>query len=208
MCRNGYLWQYLGSVFRHTYIKLECGVGQLSWFRLLTSSAFIQGYASLLRPQFSLVVVFTKVWQCVAVHTLTILCSVLLQYGSDEFGQDSPRYTSPKTAGLYGDSYYIGEYWYCTQTSCGIIPCSVSTLEHILKWLGKGRSRGREGTDWIVSVSVLFEAQESIGGGSDIWQGQAYFLRMPVVGWSVIRLMPVTTSPILCRPEYGSGSGL
>ncbi|XP_069703555.1 transcription factor 12 isoform X1 [Periplaneta americana] len=28
-------------------------------------------------------------------------------YGSDEFGQDSPRYTSPKTAGLYGDSYYI-----------------------------------------------------------------------------------------------------
>ncbi|XP_021933511.1 protein daughterless isoform X5 [Zootermopsis nevadensis] len=29
------------------------------------------------------------------------------QYGSDEFGQDSPRYTSPKTASLYGDSYYI-----------------------------------------------------------------------------------------------------
>ncbi|XP_068083878.1 transcription factor 12 [Anabrus simplex] len=28
-------------------------------------------------------------------------------YGSDEFGQDSPRYTSPKTAALYGDSYYL-----------------------------------------------------------------------------------------------------
>ncbi|XP_024883980.1 protein daughterless isoform X12 [Temnothorax curvispinosus] len=28
------------------------------------------------------------------------------QYGSDEFGQDSPRYTSPKNA-LYADSYYI-----------------------------------------------------------------------------------------------------
>ncbi|XP_014472195.1 PREDICTED: protein daughterless isoform X3 [Dinoponera quadriceps] len=28
------------------------------------------------------------------------------QYGSDEFGQDSPRYTSPKAA-LYPDSYYI-----------------------------------------------------------------------------------------------------
>ncbi|XP_028046776.1 protein daughterless isoform X10 [Monomorium pharaonis] len=28
------------------------------------------------------------------------------QYGSDEFGQDSPRYTSPKGA-LYTDSYYI-----------------------------------------------------------------------------------------------------
>lgn len=32
----------------------------------------------------------------------------LLQYGSDEFGQDSPRYTSPKGA-LYADSYYIGK---------------------------------------------------------------------------------------------------
>lgn len=32
----------------------------------------------------------------------------LLQYGSDEFGQDSPRYTSPKAA-LYADSYYIGK---------------------------------------------------------------------------------------------------
>ncbi|XP_043255871.1 protein daughterless isoform X2 [Colletes gigas] len=29
------------------------------------------------------------------------------QYGSDEFGQDSPRYTSPKAAALYGDPYYI-----------------------------------------------------------------------------------------------------
>ncbi|XP_026671653.1 transcription factor 12 isoform X4 [Ceratina calcarata] len=28
-------------------------------------------------------------------------------YGSDEFGQDSPRYTSPKAAALYADSYYI-----------------------------------------------------------------------------------------------------
>uniref|UniRef100_A0ABD2WZ02 BHLH domain-containing protein n=1 Tax=Trichogramma kaykai TaxID=54128 RepID=A0ABD2WZ02_9HYME len=28
-------------------------------------------------------------------------------YGSDEFGQDSPRYTSPKGATLYGDTYYI-----------------------------------------------------------------------------------------------------
>ncbi|XP_063217726.1 transcription factor 12 isoform X3 [Bacillus rossius redtenbacheri] len=28
-------------------------------------------------------------------------------YGSDEFGQDSPRYTSPKGAAIYGDSYYI-----------------------------------------------------------------------------------------------------
>ncbi|XP_059473144.1 protein daughterless isoform X14 [Neocloeon triangulifer] len=29
-------------------------------------------------------------------------------YGSDEFGQDSPRYTSPKTsAGLYGEPYFI-----------------------------------------------------------------------------------------------------
>jgi len=32
----------------------------------------------------------------------------LFQYGSDEFGQDSPRYTSPKGA-LYADSYYIGK---------------------------------------------------------------------------------------------------
>ncbi|KAI4496842.1 hypothetical protein M0804_000652 [Polistes exclamans] len=30
-----------------------------------------------------------------------------LQYGSDEFGQDSPRYTSPKAAALYADPYYI-----------------------------------------------------------------------------------------------------
>ncbi|CAL7941368.1 unnamed protein product [Xylocopa violacea] len=29
------------------------------------------------------------------------------QYGSDEFGQDSPRYTSPKGATLYADPYYI-----------------------------------------------------------------------------------------------------
>nr|XP_012139559.1 PREDICTED: transcription factor 12 isoform X8 [Megachile rotundata] len=28
-------------------------------------------------------------------------------YGSDEFGQDSPRYTSPKAATLYADPYYI-----------------------------------------------------------------------------------------------------
>ncbi|XP_014598945.1 PREDICTED: transcription factor 12 isoform X3 [Polistes canadensis] len=28
-------------------------------------------------------------------------------YGSDEFGQDSPRYTSPKAAALYADPYYI-----------------------------------------------------------------------------------------------------
>ncbi|XP_033209233.1 transcription factor 12 isoform X4 [Belonocnema kinseyi] len=28
-------------------------------------------------------------------------------YGSDEFGQDSPRYTSPKAAALYAESYYI-----------------------------------------------------------------------------------------------------
>lgn len=36
----------------------------------------------------------------------------LLQYGSEEFGQDSPRYTSPKaTAALYAsDPYYLGEY--------------------------------------------------------------------------------------------------
>ena len=33
----------------------------------------------------------------------------LLQYGSDEFGQDSPRYTSPKAAALYADPYYIGK---------------------------------------------------------------------------------------------------
>ncbi|XP_034951866.1 protein daughterless isoform X15 [Chelonus insularis] len=29
------------------------------------------------------------------------------QYGSDEFGQDSPRYTSPKAATLYAEPYYI-----------------------------------------------------------------------------------------------------
>ncbi|XP_015110958.1 transcription factor 12 isoform X3 [Diachasma alloeum] len=29
------------------------------------------------------------------------------QYGSDEFGQDSPRYTSPKAAALYADPYYL-----------------------------------------------------------------------------------------------------
>lgn len=34
----------------------------------------------------------------------------LLQYGSEEFGQDSPRYTSPKAATLYADPYYIGNY--------------------------------------------------------------------------------------------------
>ncbi|XP_063985053.1 transcription factor 12 isoform X8 [Diachasmimorpha longicaudata] len=28
-------------------------------------------------------------------------------YGSDEFGQDSPRYTSPKAAALYADPYYL-----------------------------------------------------------------------------------------------------
>ncbi|XP_043464057.1 transcription factor 12 isoform X6 [Leptopilina heterotoma] len=32
---------------------------------------------------------------------------VNVEYGSDEFGQDSPRYTSPKAAALYADSYYI-----------------------------------------------------------------------------------------------------
>lgn len=38
------------------------------------------------------------------------LCSFFLfQYGSDEFGQDSPRYTSPKAAALYADPYYIGK---------------------------------------------------------------------------------------------------
>lgn len=38
---------------------------------------------------------------------------VSLQYGSDEFGQDSPRYTSPKsTAGLYADPYYLGKLKY------------------------------------------------------------------------------------------------
>ncbi|KAK0083544.1 hypothetical protein PV325_008640 [Microctonus aethiopoides] len=31
-------------------------------------------------------------------------------YGSDEFGQDSPRYTSPKAAALYADPYYIGKH--------------------------------------------------------------------------------------------------
>lgn len=35
--------------------------------------------------------------------------SLPLQYGSDEFGQDSPRYTSPKAATLYADPYYLGE---------------------------------------------------------------------------------------------------
>lgn len=35
------------------------------------------------------------------------ICFLLLQYGSDEFGQDSPRYTSPKA--LYTDSYYLGK---------------------------------------------------------------------------------------------------
>ncbi|XP_071528298.1 transcription factor 12-like isoform X3 [Panulirus ornatus] len=28
-------------------------------------------------------------------------------YGSDDFNQDSPRYTSPKPGGLYGESYFI-----------------------------------------------------------------------------------------------------
>lgn len=37
-----------------------------------------------------------------------LLC--VFQYGSDEFGQESPRYTSPKTsAALYtSDPYYLG----------------------------------------------------------------------------------------------------
>lgn len=42
-----------------------------------------------------------------------VYCYVLvLQYGSEEFGQDSPRYTSPKaTAALYAsDPYYLGEF--------------------------------------------------------------------------------------------------
>ncbi|XP_046423186.1 transcription factor 12 isoform X8 [Neodiprion pinetum] len=30
-------------------------------------------------------------------------------YGSDEFGQDSPRYTSPKAAALYADHYYLDD---------------------------------------------------------------------------------------------------
>lgn len=34
----------------------------------------------------------------------------MFQYGSDEFGQDSPRYTSPKAAALYADPYYIGKH--------------------------------------------------------------------------------------------------
>nr|XP_045592071.1 transcription factor 12-like isoform X5 [Procambarus clarkii] len=29
------------------------------------------------------------------------------QYGSDDFNQDSPRYTSPKPGGLYGESYFM-----------------------------------------------------------------------------------------------------
>uniref|UniRef100_T1J4I7 BHLH domain-containing protein n=1 Tax=Strigamia maritima TaxID=126957 RepID=T1J4I7_STRMM len=33
-------------------------------------------------------------------------CKVVTKYGTEEYGQDSPRYTSPK-AGLYGESYYM-----------------------------------------------------------------------------------------------------
>lgn len=36
-----------------------------------------------------------------------------LQYGSDDFNQDSPRYTSPKPGGLYGDSYFMGKRVSC-----------------------------------------------------------------------------------------------
>ncbi|XP_011503491.1 PREDICTED: transcription factor 12 [Ceratosolen solmsi marchali] len=36
-----------------------------------------------------------------------LFTSVDDSYGSDEFGQDSPRYTSPKAASLYADPYYI-----------------------------------------------------------------------------------------------------
>jgi len=50
--------------------------------------------------------------------SLTSSYFLLLQYGSDEFGQDSPRYTSPKAAGLYGDSYYIGECWCLHSNQC------------------------------------------------------------------------------------------
>ena len=53
---------------------------------------------------YAVLVVITTILTVIAA-----LCSLLLQYGSDEFGQDSPRYTSPKTASLYGESYYIGE---------------------------------------------------------------------------------------------------
>ena len=36
---------------------------------------------------------------------------IRLQYGSEEFPQDSPRYTSPKPGGgaLYSDSYFMGK---------------------------------------------------------------------------------------------------
>ncbi|XP_070001296.1 transcription factor 12 isoform X24 [Penaeus vannamei] len=33
--------------------------------------------------------------------------SLYPQYGSDDFNQDSPRYTSPKPGGLYGESYFM-----------------------------------------------------------------------------------------------------
>lgn len=44
----------------------------------------------------------------------------LLQYGSDEFGQDSPRYTSPKAAALYADPYYIGKSRFHTLRKCNL----------------------------------------------------------------------------------------
>jgi hypothetical protein len=81
------------------------------------------------------------------------MCSLLLQYGSDEFGQDSPRYTSPKTAGLYGDSYYIGEYC-CLRPACvaavwsGQLAGYSDAFGHIVETRDTGRLK------WLVSVSA------------------------------------------------------
>ena len=39
----------------------------------------------------------------------TLVC--VFQYGPEEFGQDSPRYASPKpNANLYGDAYFLGMF--------------------------------------------------------------------------------------------------
>lgn len=43
------------------------------------------------------------IWQLIERHFFA------LQYGSEEFPQDPPRFTSPKmNSGLYGDSYFMG----------------------------------------------------------------------------------------------------
>ncbi|CAN7975397.1 unnamed protein product, partial [Ixodes persulcatus] len=67
----------------------------------------------------------------ISAHVRLSFLSFLQPYGSEGFDQDSPRYSSPKPPGLYGESYYIdgghggGDPWSSSQS---LQPSSYSYL--------------------------------------------------------------------------------